>query len=341
MQPERGLEPGRPPAFPPPFPIRADRSWIAAGALLAAHLAFSAFGERPILPSLGLGGLTVTVFFAAVTFHAYAHTLVERLTGSPRTRSRLYIFGDVPDAPRRAMVAFVGPVASAVIGALLLLGADSLGTGPDDVLRIAGWASIALGAVNLIPGLPLDGGHILAAITRRRRLAVRTGQLFGLLTVVGGTWLLFSGPAALDDTAFGLWLLLAGIFILAEARASDRQVPVLPLDDQTAGAWARPFAGRIAATDPVPAEGGPFAVSDGTRLAGVLARGGAASPGTTCADVMVPWSSGIGVRTHAPLREALARLAEPQTKLVVVVDEKGIVRGVLDEYAVRARLVRR
>jgi hypothetical protein len=237
------------------------------------------------------------------------------------------------------MVAFVGPVASAVLGALLLLGADSLGTGPDDVLRIAGWASIALGVLNLAPGLPLDGGHILAAITRRRRLAVRTGQLFGLVAVVGGIWLLLSGPAALDDTAFGLWLLLAGIFILAEARASDGQVPVMALDDQTAGAWARPFAGRVAATDPVPAAGGPFAVSDGTRLAGVLAHGGVAAPDTICADVMVPWTSGIGVRTHAPLREALARLTEPETQLVVVVDEKGIVRGVLDEDAVRSRVV--
>jgi hypothetical protein len=54
---------------------------------------------------------------------------------------------------------------------------------------------------------------------------------------------------------------------------------------------------------------------------------------------MVPWTSDLGVRATTPLREALSRIATDEGQLVVVVDEQGIVRGVLDEEAVRMHVV--
>jgi Zn-dependent protease len=338
MQPERGLEPGRPPAFAPSFPIRVDRSWIPAGALLAAHLAFSVYGRRSLGSSVTLGLLTAALLFGLVVLHGLAHLVAGWLTRSPRGPMRLYVFGDVTEVPRTAIVALAGPLVSAAAGGALFVLSTGIGETPD-VLRAGAWTSLGLAAINLAPGLPLDGGHLLASLTRRRRLAMRIGQLFGLLAVICGSWLLVSAPAVLEETAFGLWLLLVGIFVLVEGRATGTAVQRAPLDGFSAGAWARPFAGRVKAEDPVPLSGGPYAVSDGTRLAGVLSAGGAAPPGTRCADVMVPWTSQLGVRATTPLREALSRLAEPGGRMVVVVDETGIVRGVLDEEAVRSRIV--
>lgn len=338
MQPERGFEPGRPPAFPPTiprvFPLRVDLSWIAAGALLVAHLSFSAFGDRTLVPSVFLGLAALGIFFLTVVVHGVGHLLALRTLSDG---SRLYVFGDVSSAPRTIPVALAGPLASAILGAALV-GLSSVLGSAQDVVRVAGSASLAVAAINLVPGLPLDGGHVLAAVTGRRRLAVRIGQLFGVAAVAGGIWLLLSGPAILEDTAFGLWLLLAGVFILSQARATDRTVPKWQLDSETAGAWARPFVGRVGAADPVPPDGGPYAVSDGPRLAGVLADGMPTDPKKRCGDVMVRWSPELGVRTDAPLRDALERLAHRSTIVVVVVDEKGVVRGVLDENAVRTRI---
>jgi hypothetical protein len=273
-----------------------------------------------------------------VTLHALAHQTAAWIGRSPRGPVRLYVFGDVSEITRRPAVALSGPLASAALGGALL--AVPLDGWMREVGRTGGWASLGLAALNLLPGLPLDGGHLLASLTGRKRLAMRIGQLFGLLATVGGIWLLVSSPAVVDDTAIGLWLLLAGIFVLVEARTTGNAIQRVPLDGQTAGSWARPFAGRLKADDPVPVVGGPFAVSDGTRLAGVLSSGGPPNIGARCRDVMVPWTSDLGVRSTTPLREALARLADGEAAktLVVVVDEQGIVRGVLDEEAVRSRV---
>jgi hypothetical protein len=163
--------------------------------------------------------------------------------------------------------------------------------------------------------------------------------VIGLLATAAGIWLLFGGLDLLDESALGLWLVLSGVFVIVQARRATptlEPAAIASLAEEQVGAWARPFTGRVDANDPVPTERGAYAVADNGRLAGVLPSN--ARPGARCGDVMVKWNPQLGVRTSAPLMHALERLADRTTPVVVVVDEKGVVRGVIDETAVRARL---
>jgi CBS domain-containing protein len=112
------------------------------------------------------------------------------------------------------------------------------------------------------------------------------------------------------------------------------------IETQTAASWAKPFVGRIKADSLVPANGGPYAVADEGRLAGVLLPATTATrAGASVRDVMVPWTKGISVRGSEPLDRALEQLARQPSRVLVVLDEEGVVRGVLDGQSVRSNLV--
>lgn len=336
MQPNRGLELGRPLGFP----LLVHGSWLPAGALLSVHLAFSSYGERDLIPALILGVGTVIAYFVCVLAHALAHIVSARLSEAPRQPVKLFVFGDVSEAFAGAgavRTALAGPLVSGAIAAALY--AASLSPlGDATFLRTLASVNAGLAALNLVPGLPLDGGRLFAFLGRdRRSAAAAIGRICGFLAVIAGAWLLLGGPARVEDTAFGVWLVLAGIFVAAESKGARGAAPAArKVQDETVGAWARPFAGRIDAKAAAPHGGGPYAVSADGRLAGVLAHGHKGR--VRVSDVMVPWTPALGMPADAPLMGALKKLAEEQAPLVVVVDREGVVRGVLDEAAVRSHI---
>ncbi|MEX2394532.1 MAG: hypothetical protein WD826_08650, partial [Actinomycetota bacterium] len=292
--------------------------------------------------AIAFGLITVVGFFFTVVLHGYAHIAIAKLLGAPRSNARLTIFGDISDpAPGQTSVAVAaaGPITSVLIGAALLVAAGRSAGSLGDISRTVGFANLGVAAVNLIPGVPMDAGRILAAVTGRARFAAMLGRFFGLVSLVIGGLLVYQGRADLAIAALGLWLVLVGVFVLVEARIPRRDPgPPIDLRGQTVGAWTRSFVGRVTADDPVPAGDGPYAVSDEGRLAGVL-TGRSVRSGRT-REAMIPWTSELAIRADAPLERAIDRLATGQQPLIVI-DEKGVVRGVLDEVAIRARLAER
>jgi Zn-dependent protease len=137
--------------------------WIVVAALsilwheLGHALAFRRFGHEPAIELLGMGGLT------------------HSLGGSPLTLGQ------------SALVSFAGPCAGFLLAlAVYLVALSPTMALPDswgpilvgDLLWInAGW-----GAVNLLPILPLDGGHILRA-GLRSRFPERADQLSWLVSI--------------------------------------------------------------------------------------------------------------------------------------------------------------
>ena len=332
MQSERGIRLGR----PSHTPLTIHGSWLPAGALLVAHLILSAYGGRSFLSAVPIALATVAALLVCAVLHAAAHLVAGRMTGVRATSTRVFIFGDVSTGATSPAAAIAGPIMSAVLAGVAFGFASTTGHEMHDALLTLALANAAMAVANLIPVLPFDLGRVVA-VTGKRKTALFGGRVVGALAIVGGVWLIVDGPSVVERTAAGVWLALAGLFVILEARASQPEHGRLPAVNGVAvGDWIRPFAGRVDANSTVPTHGGPYAVSDDGRLAGVLPHG---SPERIAVrDMMIPWSSDLKLPDDAPLAQGLERLASGKAPLVVVVDKTGTVRGVLDEAAVRERL---
>jgi Zn-dependent protease len=157
--------------------------------------------------ALTMGGLTgvavVLLAFASVVLHELGHALVARHLGVRVAGIELHFFGGaarIVDVPRRAgdeiAIAAAGPAVSFALGGLALLLAG-IGGAAGGFFHLLGWINLVIGAFNLIPALPMDGGRILRALLARRtsylratELAVKVARVvaigfavFGLLTV--------------------------------------------------------------------------------------------------------------------------------------------------------------
>lgn len=137
----------------------------------------------------------VGVVFVSVLVHELGHALAARLLGSGAS-IRLYSFGGLtyPEKPlsRAGGVAMslAGPFAGFAIGALVVLislvhpPASELGK---SALRDLIWVNFGWGVFNLLPVLPLDGGHVLLGVLgpKRQRITLLIGGVFGALVALG------------------------------------------------------------------------------------------------------------------------------------------------------------
>lgn len=177
--------------------------------------------------ALALGYLPEAAIFAAALFlHEWAHLAVAGFEEVPVARLVLHPLGGVAHIPslplleRRAALAITlaGPAMSL---ALAGLGALVLRHGPEPAAmsaRLGLWldVNLALGLVNLVPLLPLDGGQAVRAhLAARGRLGrdgvrlVRAGQAVGAaLALVAGT-LCALGRPLWDLAVLGVWLAVA------------------------------------------------------------------------------------------------------------------------------------
>ena len=174
--------PARPPRPPGTFKVGTiagsdvlvSSSWFLVAALIAVIMAPNV--ER-VSPGLGpwkyVAGLAFAVIlYLSVLLHEASHAMMARHYGFPVSSITLHFLGGMTAIEGEArkpreefMIAVVGPVTS------ILVGAVSLGlwfVAPDGLLQMAVGSLAAMnlfvGVLNLVPGLPLDGGRVLKAI---------------------------------------------------------------------------------------------------------------------------------------------------------------------------------
>jgi len=124
----------------------------------------------------------VAICFVSILVHELGHALVSRAFGAT-TWIRLYSFGGLCYSDRRhskwrdIAVSVAGPAAGFCLGGAVLL--VSQFNPPDNpfgryCLLQAMWVNFGWGALNLLPVLPLDGGHVMANLLgeERKRLAI-------------------------------------------------------------------------------------------------------------------------------------------------------------------------
>jgi Zn-dependent protease/CBS domain-containing protein len=217
-------------------------SWLVIAFLVTYSLAESIFPRQFAGWSSAqywlVAGATAALFFASVLAHELSHALVARRFGLKVEGITLFIFGGATSidsdsrTPREeALIALAGPAMSLALGGLLI-GLDLFVSQPQ-AAALVGWLgliNIALGAFNLIPGFPMDGGRVLRALLWRLRgdrlVATRNAALVGRITayllIAVGVFLAFR-PGGLIS---GLWLALIGWFLSNAAEATMAQAGV-------------------------------------------------------------------------------------------------------------------
>lgn len=224
--------------------IRLHVSWILIVAfvtlVLGSELEALDPGVQGPLAYL-LGGTAAIAFLLSVLAHELAHALVARRAGAVVPAVTLLFFGgnalaEVPTLGPRAelVVAAVGPAVSVALGlatlilALLASAAGGLvGELAGDLLLVVAVLNLLLGAVNLIPAVPLDGARIVAAVvwwaTGSPRTGLRAaslaGRLVGWAGLAGGLLVAFLG-----DPTTGLMILLVGWLVGRSSRFVEGRI---------------------------------------------------------------------------------------------------------------------
>ncbi|MFZ1491586.1 MAG: site-2 protease family protein [Ilumatobacteraceae bacterium] len=214
-------------------PVMVHWSLAVAAVLVAANLSRVATDDGSITAvSILVSVLAALAFFASVLAHELSHSLTARHYGVETERITLWALGgmaylaDEPPTPRaQGWIAAAGPIASLVLGLIGVGAAFALhaaGFG-DSTLTIVAWLgviNVALALFNVLPGAPLDGGRILAAVRwrihgdryRAMEEATTAGRVVGWLVAGIGLWLVLEG-------AGGFFILLTGVFIAFNASA--------------------------------------------------------------------------------------------------------------------------
>ncbi len=228
------------------IPIFLHTSWFIIFGLIAFSFASEFDALQLNLPTSrlwGLGLMTSALFFASLVFHEMAHSIVAKLYKIPVVSITLFVFGGVSRIgrePDRALeefnIAVAGPLSSLFLaGGFWLIGRHA---GSNLILStLAGslaWINFGLALFNLIPGFPLDGGHIFRSIVwafnkdyaRSTRLAARSGQVIGYAMIALGAASAITNRTVLGagGPVDGLWLAFIGWFILSAAKQSQAQV---------------------------------------------------------------------------------------------------------------------
>lgn len=226
------------------IPIRLDLTWFIIFALVAWTLAAYYFP----LNVRGLdryaywvmGAVTSLMLFVSVLLHELGHSYVAQRLDIPVKSITLFLFGGVSetlDEPKSAYAEFA--MTASGWGVSLLLGivfyaAAALVRGTSQgavallaVLRYIGLINVLLFIFNGLPGLPLDGGRLLRAgiwyftgnIRKATYIASSTGSFFGVLLIVAGVFVLFTG-----NLVGGMWFILIGFFLHNGAKQSYQQL---------------------------------------------------------------------------------------------------------------------
>lgn len=278
---------------------------------------------------VGAGLVWILAIFGAVTIHELAHSLVARRRGLRVVDIVLLPIGGVSEIfgierswADELCVAIAGPLASFALAGLLavagLVGGQTmwpptLFAGPW-VARLM-WANVLLGAFNLVPAIPLDGGRVLhAALVRRygttegTMQAANVGRVLAVIMFVGGLFV-------------DLWLAIIGLFVLLAA-SEERRRAVLR---RALTGWK---VRELMVVEPVYEAATPI---DG-RL--VAARGERATPVVEAGDyvgIVAP-----GKLRHADPARTLGQVADREAPLLA--EEMDVVPDAFDAFDESGRI---
>ncbi len=218
--------------------VGVDPSWFLIFALVTISLG-GRFEEQnaewPVALAWGAGLVASLLYFLSILAHELGHSITSKLLGLPVISITLFLFGGLarlygePARPRdELLIALAGPAVSVLLGMFFLVVYLSTGDGTviGEVSFWLGSINLALAIFNMIPGFPLDGGHVFRAflwaafddLDKATRWAGTVGGLFARLLIgMGIASVVFGGAPMLTG---GLFMAFVGWFLLRAARGS-------------------------------------------------------------------------------------------------------------------------
>jgi stage IV sporulation protein FB len=180
---------------------------------------------HPLLPLLwliaGIGGVSrVLAALCALLLHECGHLTAAKLCGAQVSEVEITPLGGVialenPDAlgpGKRFLLACFGPFFS-LLGCLLVPALFASGAASFFFCAAFAKANLLLLLFNLLPALPLDGGHMLGAILRRffpenavGRALLYAAEALGILLCAVSLYFAFQGKLILSPAFCGLYL---------------------------------------------------------------------------------------------------------------------------------------
>lgn len=178
----------------------------------------------------------VAIIFGSVIVHELGHAVMALRNGVGVRSIVLLPIGGItimddesqrnPNPRRDMRIALAGPFVNLAIGVfigtgiLLFFPQVDLFSRPlvhsSGLLRALVWGNLFLGAFNLLPAYPMDGGRVLRAwfsermdYYRATRRAVTVGQIFAMAFILAGA-------------IYSTWLMLIGLFLFFGAQLEDR-----------------------------------------------------------------------------------------------------------------------
>jgi len=224
------------------IPVRIHYTLWLVFVLIAWSLAYGYMPHQyPGLSPLtywAIGIASAIVLFASVLIHELSHSYIAKKNGLPIARITLFFFGGVSemteepqDAGLEVRMAAAGPLMSFMIAGILggVWYLTQLAALPIAVSATVGYGALinaVLGAFNLLPAFPLDGGRVFRGslwkhsknLIGATRTATRVSEGLSLLMMLGGFVAIIFG-----DFVDGIWIVVLGWFIKSGAETSLRQ----------------------------------------------------------------------------------------------------------------------
>ncbi len=349
------------------IPFYVNPSWFVVLGLVTLTYGDGLAAAFPGLPSgvpLVLGLVTGLLVFASVLAHELGHSWVAISQGINVRSISLFLFGGVASLEKESetpadafWVAIAGPAVSFLLFGVLTLfnGLVILPAPLAAIIAVLATVNLTLGAFNLIPGLPLDGGNILKAIVWKVtgnpyqgvKFASWVGQAFGYLAIASGVV-----PLVLFGSFDNLWNALIGWFLLQNAQQSAQFARV---QSQLVGLVA---ADAVTANSPIisaqsslrafvdfrtleHSNWNRFLVTDGDgQLVGTIdvdALKRVASElwsSTIVSELMQPIEQTTMIESGQPLMQAIEQLEKYHLHSLNVIRENGSLVGLLEKAAI-------
>jgi Zn-dependent protease len=221
------------------IPISLDLSWFLIFGLITWTLAIGYFPAEfrgwPTWEYWTVGLITSLFFFGSVLLHELGHSVVAMHYGIPVRGINLFIFGGVSQIEKEPasariefLLAIVGPLISFVLAGIFY-GLQLIFTSFAPFLAFArylAYINALLGAFNLIPGFPLDGGRVFRSIVwaitgsphKATSVAGTLGRIIGFGLILFGVYEVITG-----NFINGLWIGFIGWFLESAAGQEMQQ----------------------------------------------------------------------------------------------------------------------